>query len=520
MFSTPVRFLRAGVATLAISLATGPAAFAGNIYATNLGQSSNRLDYSDGDTVTLSYLLNDNSTGVTVDVLDSSNVVVKSINAGAQLKGNNNVVWDGTDNSSTIVPIGDYSFRVNSTGAAGGAWTQFNSTAQELNYFFTPRGVAVNNNPNSPYYGRIYVAEGRGGITGPDGPTNRVTADGMYMLNADISAGGIAGGTGAHTAGVSWRLFTDVPSDGTPSSPFRLQVGPDDSVYIADFSDAHSGLWQANPNLTSAVEVLDSTGRLASGLNGTHGSLSDVIVTGTGASRTIYTADEDFIPAGGSTGSVLRYDIGETATFVGAPSGTRYMDGAGTLATGNRIQNLENSIAFDNAGNLWMSQVRSGGAADLLSSLIQVSPAGTVLWESVPNLAANSLADPLRNTRGIAYDPVNNLLALVTSQATGLIQIFDPVSKTILATFPFGSTTNTDVAFDAVGNLYVTNRSAERLRLWSPPNGLVSGRNYVANAFSTNSLGPLGTIRVAPEPASAMLFVLGLLGWFGCARRR
>jgi hypothetical protein len=507
-------FLADASCAVVAALIAIPVLFAGNIYPTNLAQSTSMVDYSNAETVTLGYLLNDNATGVSIEVLDSSNAVVRTINAGAQAKGSHTVVWDATDDSSNTVPVGDYSFRVNTTGSASGAWTRYD-TDGTLNNFELPRGVAVNNNPNSPFYGRIYVSNGRSTNTG----AGRVMGDGVFMLNADVSQTGIPGGTGPHTAGVAWQTATSVPADTGGTSPFRLQVGPDDSVYITDWSDSHSGLWQANPNLTSAVEVLDNTGRAASGLNATHGSVADVIVTGTGASRTIYTFDEDFVPPGGSTGSVPRYDIGLATTHSGAPSGYRYLDGAGTLATGNRVQNFQGSIAFDNGGNLWLSQIRAGSGTDLLASLMQFDAAGALLWSSVPNLAANSLADPLRNTQGIAYDPINNLLALITGQAGGVIQIFDPVAKTVLATFNFGSTTGTDIAFDNAGNLYATNRSAERLRLWGPPNGNVGGRNYVANAFSTNSVGPLGTIRVIPEPASCLLSVFGIGAGLSLTRR-
>lgn len=493
--------------------------FAGNVYPTNLAQSTNYVNQTLGDTVTLGYLLNDDATNVTVEVLNSSNAVVKTFLVGAQAKGSQSVLWDSTDDSSVLVPTGNYTFRVNTTGAASGAWTQFNSTASKLNYFYTPRGVAVNKNPDSPYYGRVYVGEGAGGISGMEGPTTRVTTDGIYMLNADISDNGIPGGTGAHTAGVPWRLANDTPADNTPASPFRLEVGPDDSLYITDWSDAQSGLWQADPNVTSAVEVLDSTGRNTAGLNTTHGSIADVIVTGTGASRTIYTFDEDYAtPSVETRGSILRYDIGTNTTFSGPPSALAYDD-----TSDNRVQNFLGSIALANDGTFWLAQNRAGGA-DTLSSLMQIDASGTVLWSSIPSLAATSLDDPLRGMQGIAYDAVNNLIAVVTNinvtgTGNGRIQIFDPVSKTVLGTLYFGSTTNTDVAFDAAGNLYVTNRSAERLRLWSPPNGNVNGRDYVVNAFSTSSLGPLGTITVVPEPASALLMVLGLVA-LGNIRRR
>jgi hypothetical protein len=477
------------------------ASLAGNVYPTNLGQSTSFVDQDLNDTTTLSYLLNDDATGVTVEVLNSSNAVVRTFNAGAQAKGTHSVVWDAKDDSNNFLPVGDYTFRVNTTGAASGGWSGF-STDNVLNNFEIPRGVAVNKNPDSPYYGRVYVSNGRASATAGGRPMS----DGVFMLNADMTDSGISGGTGPHTAGIT----TFPVSDTGGSGPFRLEVGPDDSLYITDWSDAHSDLWQTDPNVTSATQVLDSTGRDGSGLNATHGSIADVIVVGTGAGRTIYTIDEDFAPAG----SVLRYDIGMTSTFVGAPTGYLYED------TANEVINSQNSIALASDGTFWLSQDRAGSSTDTASSLIQFDSTGTILWESVPSLAANSLADPLRATEGMAYDPVNNLLALVSSRTGGVITIFDPDTKTVLDTFNFGSTTNTDVAFDNAGNLYVGNRSAERVRLWGPPNGNVSGRDYAANAFSTSSLGPLGVITVVPEPASVVLAGLGLLGVAAARRRR
>jgi hypothetical protein len=102
----------------------------------------------------------------------------------------------------------------------------------------------------------------------------------------------------------------------------------------------------------------------------------------------------------------------------------------------------------------------------------------------------------LRGTQGIAYDPVNDLIALATNRGAGLgaIVLFDPTTKTVVDEFNFGATTNTDVAFDNVGNLYVGNRSAEFVHVWSPPNGPAASKTYADNQFSTDSLGPLGAI--------------------------
>jgi hypothetical protein len=491
---------RNAVATLTIVFAL-PLASWGNVYPTNLDQSADSFNPSAAESVALSYLLNEDATNVSIDILNSSNAVVRTL-SGPVTTGLQTVLWDGTDNSSTLLPDGDYSFRVNTIGNARADWEQI-SIDSPLNSFFVPRGVAVNKNPNSPYYGRVYAAESRGGTPGVAPVRGAATADGVYMLNADLTDTGIAGGSGPYAGGIPWRNSASTPPEGTttPPSPFRLEVGPDDSVYVTDWSDQNSGVYQAPPDLTGTfVEVLDSTGRAASGLNATHGSISDLIVTGTGDSRTIYTIDEDFIPVAGttSTGSVLRYDIGSATTFTGAPSGFAYQDGFGTDTAVNRIQNFVNSIAQDEEGNIWLSQVRSTVPAptDTLTSLVQINSSGTVVWSSVPDLAATTANDPLRGTQAIAYDPVNNLFALATNQTGGAVLLFDPITKTIIDQFNFGNTTNTDIAFDAAGNLYVNNRSGERLRVWSPPNTV----GFVANEFSTASLGPLGTLAISSVP--------------------
>lgn len=478
-------------ATLLAATAWPVATVFGNVYPTNLGQSASSVNPGAGETLSLGYLLNEDATSVSVEILDSSNNVVRTINAGAQTKGTHSVVWDGKDDASANLTNGSYSFRVNASGAPHSDWAliSVDDPVNNLNNFELPRGVAVNKNPNSPYYGRVYISNGRNLPTG----NGRVMDDGVYMLNADFSDTGILGGSGPHAGGVDWTV-------GGSSSPFRLEVGPDDSVYITDWSDGHSGLWQADPNVGTATEVLDSTGRDANGGNVTHGSISDVIISGTGASRTILTTEEDIAPF-----NLLRYDIGTTTTFTGPPSGVFFDNADGVI-----INSLD-SIAQASDGTIWMSQNRSAGTDQ--ASLIQIDSSGAIIFNSLTSLGS---PDPLRGAQAIAYDPVNNLLAVATADS-GNIHIFDPVAKSILSTFAFGGgSTNTDVAFDNVGNLYVTNRSAEFARIWSPPNTT----GLAPNSFSTSSIGSLGGISVVPEPVSGITMLIGFFGLTASARGR
>ncbi len=463
-----------------------------NVYPTALGQSANTFNPSASESVTLSYILNEDATTVSINIFDASNNVVRTLSGGLT-KGSQAVVWDGRDSSANLLPDGNYSFRVNTMGAAKDNWTLLTTADNELNNFYLPRGVAVNTNPSSPYYGRVYVSEGGDGDSPPITGAGRTMQDGIYMLNADLGDTGIV--TGVHTGNIPWVTNNNI-------SPYKVTVGPDDSVYLMDWSGAHSGVWQAPANLSGTwAEVLDSTGRSAGGLNATHGSISDAYVAGTGADRKIYTIDEDFLPPGGSTMSILRYDIGnQTTPFTGPPSGYAFIDGVGaTPAEGNYIGNNQNGLVQDSDGNFWITQYRNLSPApeDTFPSLTKVDTTGAVVWDSTSALGSGQTAnDPLRGALGLDFDPVTKLLAVVTEQSGGLVYLFDTESMTIADSFSFTSSSrNTDVAFDAVGNLYVTNRSSERLRVWSPPN--LENTPYRSNESYTDSLAPLGALTIS-----------------------
>src|SRR5205823_4651832 len=100
------------------------------------------------------------------------------------LRGTNSVLWNGKDNASNNVSAGTYSFSVNAAANGFGGWTQISSDSDDGNYAVTPTGIAVNRNTNSPYYGRVFVANAATNELGGNLPGDKA---GLLKANADGS---------------------------------------------------------------------------------------------------------------------------------------------------------------------------------------------------------------------------------------------------------------------------------------------------------------------------------------------
>ncbi|MBN1851723.1 MAG: PEP-CTERM sorting domain-containing protein [Pirellulales bacterium] len=411
---------------------------------------------------------------------------------------NVSVVYDG---GATVVPMGmlaagthtfdatlGSSWEIVCTSSAPAGWTQISDDNLTQSKYYSPRGVAVNQNSASASFGRIYVSEGLGGAVSAGG---RTTTDGLYVMGSDQSDM-LGQGDTAASGTIDWTT-------GGSNSPYKISIGPDDSIYLTDWSDAHSGLWRAPADLSGTwPNVLANNNRAASGLCDNHGSIPAVWVEGTGDGTQVYTLDEDFaLP--GTTGSVLRYDVGTATDYNGQPV-EQTQDGT------NIILNMRADVVRDADGSWWIAQYRfteSAGAP----SLTRFLDGGTA---PIYNSGADDNLPLLYNTYGnIDIHNELDLLILGARSSSGVyvIDIQDPANPALLDTIPQTDYVM-DVAFDIAGNVYVVSNSTETLRIWSP------GGNWIATTGSDGSF----TLAV-PEPSTIWLLVLSGLAliWF---RRR
>lgn len=412
-----------------------------------------------GDDV--SFILNQDNSNVRV-VLDNG---AKILDLGTQGKGSH---------SFNMAGYSSYSIIVKTSEAPG--WAKFSDDALTQSKYFSPRGVSVNRNAASPFFGNIYVAEGQGGAVAAGG---RTTTDGLYAMGADQSDRYGQGNT-ASAGGVNWGLSSN--------SPFRITVAPDDSIYVADWSDAHSGVWRAAPTTAGNFEeVLDNTGRAGSGLVGNiHGSVAAVYVEGTGANTKLYTLDEDLAAAG----DINRYDIGTTTSGYNQPPVKQTTDGQ------NHVQNFNMDLVRDKDGSWWVAQWRATDSNAAPSLMHWADGASQPMWISGANLKLDGGYGNL--------DLFGDTLAIGTN--TGkiyIIDISDRNNPVVATTITHPGNQVRDVSFDAAGNLYAVSSSSETLRIYSP------GGDWAAITRSD------GTFALVPEPTTLALLALG-----GLALRR
>ena len=347
-------------------------------------------------------------------------------------------------------------------------------TDTNLARFTNPRGLAVNTDPASPYFGRVYVANGAAGTTTNSlfGP-NRTSGDGIYLLNADLTDASGDGDT-ARTGGL------DFTTGGTVS-PYRLTIGQDGNLYISDWSDSTGTLSVTDPNVSPGTGFNVLGGPLGSPFPVTasriHGSIAAAVVEGSlGANNlTAYVIDEDLQPDPASTtqnarNSLWRHDIGGAL-----PGPASFPTRIGTTPWLN-FASQTMDLSRGTNGYFYVNNYRSTGSDR--GGLYVLDASGTLLWDSLSKsrelLGDGAANDLLRATGGGAISPAGDFAAVINLETNGITVvplaggIPDLTNRIIFHGFGFPGPQGRDVAFDLAGNLYAISSGAQAMRVFSP----------------------------------------------------
>ena len=467
------------------------------IYASELNAAQTTAGYD------LSFTLNTDAANVVIKLISSTNDTI-TIPAGALLKGRNTV----SVSNSQVPAGGTYTWEVTASAGVISNPVQFTNNSDSQVRFYYPMGVAVDNDFNSPYFGRIYVTSSNPGTT-----VARPTGRGVYILDAAITD--ITGqGNVAYTGSVTWTT-TGVQA---LASPMRCNVAPNGQVYITDYSDGNSGVYVMNPADPSAAfrQVFGGTraanGLISSGGVAIGGSVTDCYVLGDSSATQLYTADGDYQTGLTAINNVLQYNIGSsTAPWVSAPSAVVFNNGAaGTLETAGN-----SAIAPDGRGGWFISQSRNSGAdTPNAPVLIHISALGNIDFNSG---STGLIGSSYGGGMAVSYD--GSLLAIVANGDYKVYNVTYNATNVPTLTLAYDITPapgqiNYSLAFDRADNLYAVSPNAQLLvgyglptanNTFTTPAPLSQTLDFVATGI--NEPQQSAQIQVYPNPIQNVVHV-------------
>jgi hypothetical protein len=464
---------------LAMMLAMFAGTFAGqvkgNVYATNIklnGAAANAIAVP-GGAVNISFILNEPASAGTTIQINFSTDVVRTINIApgnpGTFKGTNTVVWNLTYDSGVPVVSGTYTLSVSPGSLGYTNWTRITDDIGPAGYVYEPRGIAVDRNPASHYYGRIFVGNA---LQGPHPGDNPGDVVGIQKLNAD----GSPADEGAFSdGGHSWA--------GNFFSPWKIEVSDDELVYINDWTDnGEIYRWDLTLSPESQLHVLrpDNWG------NGGNVNLSGPAIFGVGTNTQIWLADtsNDGTPSGLG---MVRYKVSADGTCATNDTGTT------VAGVGQDLNLAPVDVALDKNGNIFCIQsfTSPGDDGPRVMRFPAYDPATNAgVAEYAATWVKGTGDDTMSGANGIAVDSTGTLVAVAFRgmvagglRQNGSTKVFQAANGALVTTINTGSAhDHTDVAWDAVGNLYDLDNYASRWRAYSPPGSnrtTTAGLNHI-----------------------------------------
>ena len=469
---------------LAIGLAILPLSRAGaHPYASGITNGNGVVSWVLNESATDVKLLFDNG-AVTNDLGSTPVVGVNAFNLGAH-----------TNFSIVIIKAGS------------NALHQISSDANPYNNYYGPRGVAVNKNPKTGNFGRVYVASANPGLS----PVLRQTTKGLYVTDAAADDILNLGGTAA-TAGMSLGTSTTY-------SPFKLFVGPDDYVYVGDAaSSTIGGVWRVDPNLATSTAIFGlanasansvSKGTNFGRVNGTPnvtGSLAagNLVLTLTSWDLNLTNSAGKFGSKASGYQNIYQYNIGAgPLPWKSFPTVITNPIGIGTVnAVGMDVE-----VAPD--GKYFITAAR-GSSTDGTTNVCVLNSAGTaVLWDSRSQSAAyfGDAADHVSaDNFSISVSPDDKFVIIqgaltdyffMMSLTNGIPDISTLTTNTTAGVM--GGTTSYSSTWDAADNIYITSGGSDTLRVFSP------GMTTICVTSNTASCTNGGFQMTATSAAPAMI---------------
>jgi photosystem II stability/assembly factor-like uncharacterized protein len=439
---------------------------------------------------TIRFILNEPATGV--HVIYGNNGATNDL--GPLNAGLNS--FSLTYNSTTW---SNFSIVVSNIGSS--AVTQISVDATN-NSIFGPRGVAVNRNPATRNFGRIYICNANAGTPPAADAPLQTTYRGIYILNADTTDC-LGRGTNSSLGGMTL-------GSSTTYGPHKIFVGPDDAVFIGDSSGGGlngtipggASVWKADPDITVSTAVLKYA--LPQTNFGPCQSTPFVLGSTNAGNLELFSLMWTY-PPGGTYNKVYKYNIGSgplpwtSAPTPGAAAGSTNSNGV-----------LEDLYLAPDGKCFTVQNVASSTSTNPALRVFD-SALSAQLWDSYSAAGGN---DPFLGAYGIAVSPDGRYVAVIANNSANyflLCQLTNglPDLSTFTTNFTGIGTPGRGIAFDAADNVYVVSGGNDRLRVFSlglSTTAVTSNTTSLTNGtFQFSILNSPPVIAVQPQNQSITL---------------
>lgn len=435
--------------------------------------------------LTVNYVLNAAASGVKV-VLKKGDEVAKTVALGSDkcTEAGHSAEIDLSDLAG-----GDYTWAVEVTGAAKDAVQEFKSIR-----FNHPQGVDTDRDFESPYFGRIYVTEGRSSTNSVHYSANN-GGQGLYMFTPRfIGIQNWITGKYVYTGGVTFNQKVGSKS----GADFRkVRVAKDGRIFVTRQNDSGSYLLEV-PDPTALQQNNASFSNVFTGgsLNTTtyaYENGSTFIsapnigfdVKGSGDNLTIAMLSGQatlFTSTATSASRVDQYALGSNANWSSAAAPVAALSGKYT------VNYSGTNLCYDNRGGLWYCQYRDAPTSSQ-PALIYIDAQGNQKYFD---------AATVRGGGGIRFNHDYTQIAIASSIST--FSIYDityssdntpTLTERIRITHGMGKNIN-DIAWDRANNIYAVSNNGEILKAFSVPRS--------NNAFATEASSQYGFTIEVEEP--------------------
>ena len=360
-----------------------------------------------------------------------------TLNLGPVPAGAYTVTKTSEELLSAIGKAGDFTWGVKMSAGAIAEMKELTKDSETDFHFWMPTGVAVDNNPESPYFGQFYIASPRSGKMSEGGGNGIQHNAGVYvfdqtlkLLNETKQQGYLPSNVKSYVSGNNYMEL------------HRIAVNPitHNVAFTHQSTSVAAAVWEMNPDnmKATATNLIDGTAITKS--NSLCFDENGVLYVVNSTDKKVYTVKDGVVK---------------------------------TFGTSEEFGQERNAIATDGRGGVWVAQYRGQNITeDNTARLMHFDAEGTLDYKVDKDTPHDFTGTAQRGA--VAYNTKEDVLAFGANRYGNLYKVTYNAETGVPSLESIGKTpsiaANIDgLAFDYAGDLYVTTASIERLFKYAIP---------------------------------------------------